>query len=89
MTKYLLAACALILLVLNAGCTDQLGPTPYELGRDKLLGSALTIQAIGHLRKSEGKRERTVEPRGLLLVAYYNALTTGEGKSNKDRSGPF
>ena len=89
MTKYLLAACVLIPLVLNAGCMDQLGPTPYELGRDKLLGSALTIQAIGHLRQSEEKRERTVEPKGLLLIAYYNALTTGDagtqGKSAEYR----
>ena len=68
---------------------DQLGPTPYELGRDKLLGSALTIQAIGHLRQSEEKRERKVEPKGLLLIAYYNALTTGDagtqGKSAEYR----
>ena len=89
MTKYLLAACVLIPLVLNAGCMDQLGPTPYELGRDKLLGSALTIQAIGHLRQSEEKRERKVEPKGLLLIAYYNALTTGDagtqGKSAEYR----
>ena len=89
MTKYLLAACALIPLVLNAGCTDQLGPTPYELGRDKLLGSALTIQAIGHLRQSEEKRERKIEPRGLLLIAYYNALTTGDAGTVKGQSAEF
>ena len=78
MTKYLLAVWVLIPLVLNTGCMDQPGPTPYELGRDKLLGSRLTIEAIEHLRQSEGKRERKVEPRGLLLIAYYNAITTGD-----------
>ncbi|MBB17406.1 hypothetical protein CMK22_19245 [Candidatus Poribacteria bacterium] len=78
MTKYLLAVWVLIPLVLNTGCMDQPGPTPYELGRDKLLGSGLTIEAIEHLRQSEGKRERKVEPRGLLLIAYYNAITTGD-----------
>ena len=89
MTKYPLAVCVLILLILNTGCIDKPGPTPYELGRDKLLGSALTIEAIEHLKKSEERQRRKVGPRGLLLVAYYNALSTGDagtqGKSAEFR----
>ena len=83
MIKYFLATCALIVLVFNTGCMDKPGPTPYELGRDKLLGSGLTIEAIEHLREAEEKQDRKVQPRALLLIAYYNSITTGDASSQR------
>jgi HEAT repeat protein len=83
--KRLLTIPIILLLVAGAGCNKQQVVTQLEVGRDKLLGAGLEIEAIEHLKLAETKEAKSeiekVEPRALLLIAYTTALSSGDAKT--------
>ena len=72
------------MLVASIGCEEQV-ITQLEVGRDKLLGAGLAIEAVEHLKRAELEEAKTkiekVEPRALLLIAYSHALRTGDANT--------
>lgn len=82
--KSLLMIPMILMLVACAGCNRAKPITKLEVGREKLLGAGRTIEAIGDLTEAETKEAKTpqqkVEPRALLLIAYTNALSTGDAQ---------
>jgi len=72
---------SLLIGVVSFGCRQEQVITQLEVGRGKLLGAGLTIEAVEHLKRAEQEEVNKVEPRALLLIAYSNALSTGMAKS--------
>jgi HEAT repeat protein len=72
----------LILILFTCfGCdTKQKGPSHLSVGRDKLINSGLTIEAVDHLTKAEKEEEDKTEPRALLVIAYSHALSSDAAK---------
>jgi len=72
------------MLVASIGCEEQV-ITQLEVGRDKLLGAGLAIEAVGHLKRAEFEEAKTgtekIEPRALLLIAYSHALKMGDANT--------
>ena len=76
-----------LILVVSVGCNQEQPITQLEVGRKKLLGAGLSIEAVEHLKRAEIEEAKTatekVEPRALLLVAYSHALATGDAKTQE------
>jgi HEAT repeat protein len=70
----------ILILVASVGCEQKQPVTQLEVGRDKLLGAGLVIEAVEHLKRAEQEEDNKVEPRALLLIAYTHALSTGDAK---------
>jgi HEAT repeat protein len=83
--KRLFAIPMLLMLIASVGCQEQV-ITRLEVGKEKLLGAGLAIEAVEDLKAAETKEAKTeidkVEPRALLLIAYSHALETGDAKSH-------
>ncbi len=73
-----------LVLVVGVGCDQEQPITQLEVGREKLLGAGLSIEAVEHLKLAESKEAKTeiekVEPRTLLLIAYSHAIATGDAR---------
>ena len=86
MKKFLTLLIFLILAV-SLGCEQEQPITQLEVGRKKLLGAGLTIEAVNHLERAEIEEAETdaekVEPRALLLIAYSHAIATGDAKTQE------
>lgn len=76
-----------LILVAGFGCNQEQPITQLEVGRKKLLGAGLSIEAVDHLKRAEIEEAKTaaekVEPRTLLLVAYSHAIATGDAKTQE------
>ena len=76
-----------LMLVAGFGCTQEQPITQLEVGRKKLLGAGLSIEAVDHLKRAEIEEAKTaaekVEPRALLLIAYSHAIATGDAKTQE------
>ena len=76
-----------LILVVGVGCDQGQPITQLEVGRDKLLGAGLSIEAVEHLKRAEAEEAKTqaekVEPRALLLIAYSFAIATGDAKTQE------
>lgn len=74
-----------LILVVSLGCEQDQPITQLEVGRKKLLGAGLSIEAVDHLKRAETEEAKTpaekVEPRTLLLIAYSYAIDTGHAKT--------
>ncbi|MBI1925338.1 hypothetical protein HYR99_13935 [Candidatus Poribacteria bacterium] len=75
--KRLLRIPVLLMLAISIGCDNKPIITQLEVGREKLLGAGLAIEAAENLEKAEVEETSTLEPRVLLLLAYSHALSTG------------
>ena len=77
----------LLILVVSVGCDQEQPITQLEVGRNKLLGAGLAIEAVNHLKRAEIEEADTeaekVEPRALLLIAYSYAIATGDAKTQE------
>lgn len=73
-----------LVLAVAIGCDQEQPITQLEVGREKLLGAGLSIEAVEHLKLAEAREAKTtsekVEPRALLLIAYSHALLIGDAK---------
>ena len=76
-----------LILFVTVGCNQEQPITQLEVGRNKLLGAGLSIEAVNHLKRAETEEAETaaekVEPRTLLLIAYSYALATGDAKTQE------
>ncbi len=85
--KKFLTLLMFFILAISVGCTPDQPITQLEVGRNKLLGAGLSIEAVNHLKRAETEEANTpaekVEPRALLLVAYSHALATGDAKTQE------
>lgn len=76
-----------LILVVGVGCNQEQPITQLEVGRDKLLGAGLSIEAVEHLKRAEVEEAKTaaekIEPRALLLIAYSHAIATGDAKTQE------
>ena len=76
-----------LMLVTGFGCNQEQPITQLEVGRNKLLGAGLSIEAVDHLKRAETEEADTaaekVEPRALLLIAYSHAIATGDAKTQE------
>ena len=76
-----------LILAVGIGCEQEQPITQLEVGRNKLLGAGLSIEAVNHLKRAEIEEARTpaekVEPRTLLLIAYSYAIATGDAKTQE------
>ena len=76
-----------LILVVGAGCNQEQPITQLEVGREKLLGAGLSIEAVEHLKRAEVEEAKTqaekIEPRALLLIAYSHAIATGDAKTQE------
>ena len=70
----------LILFACFSCDTKQKGPSHLSVGKNKLIESGLTIEAIEHLIKAEKQEKNKTEPRALLVIAYSHALASGATK---------
>lgn len=79
--RYFTSILLILILFTCFGCdTKQKGPSNLSVGRDKLINSGLTIEAIEqNLLKAEKEEDKT-EPRALLVIAYSHALASGAAK---------
>lgn len=77
-----LAIIPLILILFTCfSCdTKQKGPSHLSVGKNKLIESGLTIEAIEHLIKAEKQEKNKTEPRALLIIAYSHALASDAAK---------
>ena len=75
-----------LVLAVGVGCNQEQPITQLEVGRKKLLGAGLSIEAVEHLKLAEAKEAKTpaekVEPRTLLLIAYSHAIFTGDARTH-------
>ena len=71
----------LILLILLVGCEPKQKIDHLKVGRQQLLNSGLAIDSIKHLKQAEIDELDKAPPRGLLLLAYTHALSTGAAKT--------
>ncbi len=74
-----------LLLILFPGlaCEQKQVITQLEVGRNKLLGAGLVLQAVEHLEKAEIQEGNKAEPRALLVIAYAQGLSTGMARAEK------
>ena len=76
-----------LILAVSVGCKQEQPITQLEVGRNKLLGAGLAIEAVNHLKRAEIEEAETtaekVEPRTLLLIAYSYAIATGDAKTQE------
>ena len=79
--KKLLTICLILIWVVSFGCKQDQVISQLEVGKGKLLGMGLSIEAVKHLERAEQEEMNKVEPRALLLIAYSNALSTDMAKS--------
>ncbi len=79
--KRLLRIPVLLMLAASIGCNKEPITKQLEVGREKLLGAGLAIEAAENLEKAEVEETSTLEPRVLLLLAYSHALSTGDAQS--------
>ena len=79
--KKLLTICLILIWVVSFGCNQEQVISQLEVGKGKLLGMGLSIEAVKHLERAEQEEVNKVEPRALLLIAYSNALSTDMAKS--------
>ena len=71
----------LILLILLVGCEPKQKIDHLKVGRQQLLNSGLAIDSIKHLKQAEIDELDKAPPRGLLVLAYTHALSTGAAKT--------
>ena len=69
-----------LILVVGVGCEQKQTITKLDVGRSKLLGAGLTIQAVEDLKLAEVEEDNKVESRALLLIAYSVGLSSGDAK---------
>ena len=73
-----------LVLAVGIGCDQEQPITQLEVGREKLLGAGLSIEAVEHLKLAESREAKTefekIEPRALLLIAYSHALFIGDAR---------
>lgn len=76
-----------LILAVSVGCHQDQPITQLEVGKNKLLGAGLAIEAVNHLKRAEIEEAETpaekVEPRTLLLIAYSYAIDTGDAKTQE------
>ena len=76
-----------LILAVSIGCDQEQPITQLEVGKNKLLGAGLAIEAVNHLKRAEIEEADTeaekVEPRALLLIAYSYAIFTGDAKTQE------
>ncbi len=76
-----------LVLAVGIGCNQEQPITQLEVGREKLLGAGLSIEAVEHLKRAETEEAKTpaekVEPRVLLLIAYSHAISTGDARTQR------
>ena len=76
-----------LILTVSVGCKQEQPITQLEVGRNKLLGAGLAIEAVNHLKRAEIEEAETaaekIEPRALLLIAYSYAIATGDAKTQE------
>ena len=76
-----------LILAVSIGCKQDQPITQLEVGKNKLLGAGLAIEAVNHLKRAEIEEAETaaekVEPRALLLIAYSYAIATGDAKTQE------
>ena len=76
-----------LILTVSVGCKQDQPITQLEVGRNKLLGAGLAIEAVNHLKRAEIEEAETaaqkIEPRALLLIAYSYAIATGDAKTQE------
>ena len=74
--------CAVLtLLILLIGCQPKQKIDHLKVGRQQLLRSGLAVDAIKHLKQAEIDELDKAPPRGLLVLAYTHALSTGVAKA--------
>lgn len=73
--KKLLTICLVLIWVVSFGCKQEQIIPELRVGRQKLIGAGLAIEAVDHLRRAEIEEENKDEPRALLLIAYSHALS--------------
>ena len=71
----------LTLLILLVGCEPKQKIDHLKVGRQQLLNSGLAIDSIKHLKQAEIDELDKAPPRGLLVLAYTHALSTGAAKT--------
>ena len=81
--KKLLMALLSVLLVTGIACEQKQTITKLEVGRNKLLGSDLVIEAITALQDAEIEEGNKTELRALLLIAYTHAIDIGDAKAQR------
>ena len=83
--KRLLTISMILMLVAGAGCNREQPISQLEVGRAKLLGAGMEIEAVEHLKRAETEEAKNevqkVEPRALLLIAYTHALEKGDAQT--------
>ena len=76
-----------LILAVSIGCDQEQPITQLEVGKNKLLGAGLAIEAVNHLKRAEIEEAETaaekIEPRALLLIAYSYAIATGDAKTQE------
>ncbi len=76
-----------LVLAVGIGCNQEQPITQLEVGREKLLGAGLSIEAVEHLKRAETEEAKTpaekIEPRVLLLIAYSHAISTGDARTQR------
>ena len=84
--KRLFVIPVLLMLLVSIGCRENV-ITRLEVGREKLLGAGLAIEAIEDLKIAETKEAKNEfernEAKALLLIAYSHALETGDAGTHK------
>lgn len=73
--KKLLTICLVLIWVVSFGCDQEKIIPELRVGKQKLLGAGLAVEAIRHLKLAEIDEEIKDEPRALLLIAYSHALS--------------
>lgn len=68
----------ILLLFICIGCErKQKGPSHLDVGRSRLIGSGLAVEAVNYLLEAEKREEDKAEPRALLVIAYTHAINSG------------
>ena len=73
--KKLITICLFLIWVVSFGCKREQIIPEIRVGREKLVGAGLAIEAVEHLKRAEIDEENKDEPRALLLIAYSHALS--------------
>ena len=73
--KKLVTICLVLIWVVSFGCKPEKIISEISVGREKLVGAGLAIEAVEHLKLAEIEEDNKDEPRALLLIAYSYALS--------------
>lgn len=73
--KKFLTICLILVWVVSFGCKQEQIIPEISVGRTKLLGAGLAVEAVEHLKRAEIEEENKVEAQALLLIAYSYALS--------------